>query len=148
MAVQRLCRAAAKLTTTHDAQLIWLYAYLDTTGPIALSAELSPEDLDDVQFVMWSDADWAGDPEDSKSTSGLLLELLSPNNGHRWPISWSVKRQGSTSNLTAESETVAICNAATKSRASVSPPIALICAFRYCPAVTFVSTRGFVYAMY
>ena len=38
VAVQRLCRFVAKLTTTHDAQLIRLYAYLDTTGLIALHA--------------------------------------------------------------------------------------------------------------
>ena len=60
---------------------------------------------------MWSDADWAGDPEDSKSTSGLLFELTNPHNGCRWPISWSVKRQGSTSSSTAEAETVALCHA-------------------------------------
>ena len=41
----------------------------------------------------------------------MLLELLNPNNGRRWPISWSVKRQGSTSNSTAEAETVALCHA-------------------------------------
>ena len=111
MAAQRLRRVVAKWTTTHDGQLIRLYAYLDTTGPIALRAELSPEELDEVQFIMWSDADWADDPEDSKSTSGLLLELVNPNNGRCWPISWSVKRQGSTYNLTAEAETVAVCHA-------------------------------------
>ena len=53
----------------HVAQLIRLYAYLDTTGRIALHAALSLEDLDEVQLVMRSDADWAGDPENSKSTS-------------------------------------------------------------------------------
>ena len=62
--------------TTHDAQLIRLYAYLDTAGPIALHATFSLEDLFEVQLVMWSDADWAGDPEDSKSNSGFLLELI------------------------------------------------------------------------
>ena len=46
VAVQRMCRVVTKWTTTHDAQLIRLYAYLGTTGPIALRAELSPEDLD------------------------------------------------------------------------------------------------------
>ena len=53
VAVQRLCRVGTKLTTTHDAQLIRLYAYLDTTGPIALHAVLSLEDLDEVQLVMF-----------------------------------------------------------------------------------------------
>ena len=60
---------------------------------------------------MWSDADWAGDPEDTKSTSGLLLELVNPNNGRRWLISWSVRRQGASSSSTAGAETVARCYA-------------------------------------
>ena len=109
--IATIVRVVTKWTTTHDAQLIRLYAYLDTTGPIALSAELSPENLGEVQLVMWSDAGWAGDPEDSKSISGLLLELMNPNNGRRWPISWSVKRQCFTSSSTAEAETVALCHA-------------------------------------
>ena len=36
---------------------------------------------------------------------------MNPHNGRRWPISWSVKRQGSTSSSTAEAETVALCHA-------------------------------------
>ena len=70
VAVQRLCRVVTKWTITHDTQLIRLYAYLDSAGPIALRSELSLEDLDEVQLVMWSDAGGAGDPEDTKSTSG------------------------------------------------------------------------------
>ena len=54
---------------------------------------------------MWSDADWCGDSEDTKSTFGLVLELLHPNSGRRWSISWAVRMQGSTSNSTAEDET-------------------------------------------
>lgn len=45
---------------------------------------------------MWSDADWCGDSEDTKSTSGLFLELLNPSTGRRWAISWAVRRKGST----------------------------------------------------
>ena len=108
VAVQRLCRVVTKWTTTHDAALTRLYAYLESAGPLALHSELSPDDLQDVQLVMWSDADWCGESEDTKSTSGLLLELLNPFTGRRWPISWAVRRQGSTSSSTAEAETVAM----------------------------------------
>ena len=90
--MQRLCRVVTKWTTTHDAQLIRLYAYLDTTGHTALHAALSFEDLDEVQLVMWSDAGWAADPDDSKSPFEFLLELANPHNDRRWPISWSVKK--------------------------------------------------------
>ena len=38
----------------------------------------------------------------------MLLEFYNPKTGHRWPISWAVRRQGSTSSSTAEAETVAL----------------------------------------
>ena len=85
---------------------------MDSAGPIALRSELSLEDLDEVQLVMWSDADWAGDTDDTKSTSGLLLEFINPTTERRWLISWAVRRQTSTSSSTAEAETVAFCYAA------------------------------------
>ena len=108
VAVQRLCRVVTKWTTTHDRQFISLYVYLESIGKILLFAELSPADLHDVQLLLWSDADWRGDPEDTKSTSGLLIELYNPNTRRRWPIGWNVRRQGSTSSSTAEAETVAL----------------------------------------
>ena len=57
VAVQRLCCVVTKWTATHDVALIRFYAYLDSGGPIALHAELSPADLEGVQLVMWTDAD-------------------------------------------------------------------------------------------
>ena len=57
VAVQRLCRGVTKLTTTHDAALVKLFAYLDSAGPLALFSELSPEDLPDIQLCVWIDAD-------------------------------------------------------------------------------------------
>ena len=83
--------------------------YLDSAGPLAaLYAELAPDDLDDVQLDLWSDADWCGDAEDTKSTSGMFLELLNKKTGRRWPISWAVRRQGATSSFTAKAETAAL----------------------------------------
>ena len=61
-----------------------------------------------MQLLFWSDADWCGDPEDTKSTSGLLIELYSPTTGRRWPIALNERRQGSMSSSTAEAETVAL----------------------------------------
>ena len=107
VAVQRLCRVVTKWTSTHDRQLIRLMAYLESAGPLALQAELGPEDFEDVQLIEWSDADWAGDVEDTKSTPGMLLELYNRKTGRRWPISWAVRRQGSTSSSIALAETVA-----------------------------------------
>ena len=58
VAVQSLCRVVTKWTTTHDAALIRLYAYLESAWPMALLSELSPADLQEMQLVMWSDADF------------------------------------------------------------------------------------------
>ena len=109
VAVQRLCRMVTRWTTTHDAMLVRLFSYLDCTGPVALMAEMGPDDLQDCQLCLWSDADLCGDPEDTKSTSGLFLELINPKTDSRWPLAWSVKRQGATARSTAEAETVALC---------------------------------------
>ena len=111
VAVQRLCRVVSKWTTTHDSMLLRLFSYLRSRGPISLVAELGPMDLEGVRLLLWSDADLCGDPEDTKSTSGLFIELENPETGHRWPISRAVRRQGATAGSTAEAETVALCSA-------------------------------------
>uniref|UniRef100_A0A2N9FIB4 Uncharacterized protein n=1 Tax=Fagus sylvatica TaxID=28930 RepID=A0A2N9FIB4_FAGSY len=62
-----------------------------TPGPISLSA--------------FSDADWAGDPNDRRSTSGLLVYL-----GHN-PITWSAKKQLTVSRSSTEAEYRALASA-------------------------------------
>ncbi|CAK0809613.1 unnamed protein product [Prorocentrum cordatum] len=108
VAVQRLCSVVSKWSTTHDAALARLYAYLKAAGPMALAAELAPEDIFDLELLMWSDADWAGDSEHAKSTGGVLVELHSPTSGRRWPLSLAVRKQTPTAGSTAEAETVAL----------------------------------------
>ncbi|CAK0813605.1 unnamed protein product, partial [Prorocentrum cordatum] len=79
VAVQRLCPHVTKWSTTHD-----------------------------VAVVRSSDADWAGDAETTRSTSGLFLELFAPTSEHSWPLSWASQTQTATSSATAESETLAM----------------------------------------
>uniref|UniRef100_A0A2N9FZ66 Reverse transcriptase Ty1/copia-type domain-containing protein n=1 Tax=Fagus sylvatica TaxID=28930 RepID=A0A2N9FZ66_FAGSY len=62
-----------------------------TPGPISLSA--------------FSDADWAGDPNDRRSISGLLVYL-----GHN-PITWSTKKQLTVSRSSTEAEYRALASA-------------------------------------
>ena len=45
---------------------------------------------------------------------------MNPSNGRCGPISWSVERQGPTSNSSAEAETVALCDAVTHERLPAS----------------------------
>ena len=53
----------------------------------------------------YSDADWAGDKEDRKSTSGSIFLL------HGRAISWASKKQTSVALSTIEAEYVALSNA-------------------------------------
>jgi hypothetical protein len=62
-----------------------------TPGPITLSA--------------FTDADWAGDPDDRRSTSGLVVFL-----GHN-PVTWSAKKQLTVSRSSTEAEYRALASA-------------------------------------
>jgi hypothetical protein len=52
----------------------------------------------------WADADYAGDPEDRKSTSGFLLTI----NGR--PVSWTSRKQKTVALSSTESEYVSLSN--------------------------------------
>ena len=41
----------------------------------------------------------------------MFIELVSEESGHRWPLTWAVRRQGATAGSTCEAETVALCSA-------------------------------------
>jgi hypothetical protein len=55
-----------------------------------------------LDFQAFSDADWAGDVSDRKSTSGFLFKLVGG------PISWGSKKQSSVSLSTSEAEYIAL----------------------------------------
>ncbi|KAG2775354.1 hypothetical protein Pcac1_g13982 [Phytophthora cactorum] len=55
-----------------------------------------------VDFRGYSDADWAGDHSDRKSTSGYLFQVLGG------PIPWGSKKQSSVSLSTSEAEYIAL----------------------------------------
>ncbi len=55
--------------------------------------------------MAYSDADWAGDSEDRKSTSGYLFQIAGG------PVSWRSKKQDTVALSTAEAEYVALSSA-------------------------------------
>jgi hypothetical protein len=61
---------------------------------------------DDLSLSLFVDADFAGDRESTKSTSGGLLTLKGKHSF--FPISWVSKRQTSTSRSTTESEVISL----------------------------------------
>lgn len=88
VATQRLCSAVSKWTTAHDDGLTRLMGYASREQNKVMHGELSPKELEDVVINVFSDADWNGDNETSKSTTGFWVELYSPSSGRSWPISW------------------------------------------------------------
>ena len=100
-AVHQVCQFMHSPTTTHLTAAKRILRYLRgtlhhgiafTPGPMTLSA--------------FTDADWAGDPSDRKSTSGFLVYLGSN------PITWSAKKQPTVSRSSTESEYRALAIAA------------------------------------
>uniref|UniRef100_A0A2N9GK89 Reverse transcriptase Ty1/copia-type domain-containing protein n=1 Tax=Fagus sylvatica TaxID=28930 RepID=A0A2N9GK89_FAGSY len=91
--VHQVCQYMSAPTTIHLAAAKRILRYLRGTlfhgiafhpGPLTLSA--------------YTDADWAGDPDDRRSTSGYLVYLGSN------PITWSAKKQPTVSRSSTESE--------------------------------------------
>ncbi|XP_039688058.1 secreted RxLR effector protein 161-like [Medicago truncatula] len=66
---------------------------------------LFPKCLNDssMELMAYSDADWCGDKQDRKSTSGYLFKFLNA------PISWCAKKQPVVALSTCESEYIAGC---------------------------------------
>ena len=59
-----------------------------------------------IRDSMFTDADFAGDLTDSKSTSGGFMAISGPNTFV--PITWMCKKQGAVSKSTAESEIISL----------------------------------------
>jgi hypothetical protein len=64
------------------------------------------DDAADCILAYFSDASFAGDLRESKSTSRGILALCGPNTCV--PISWLCKKQGAVSHSTAEAEAIAL----------------------------------------
>ena len=75
-----------------------IFCYLQATKLHGLCFQSS----DKIDFCGYSDADWAGDHADLKSTSGFNFFLMVA------PVSWGSKKQSSVSLSTSEAECIAL----------------------------------------
>ena len=75
--------------------------YLKGTANLAIKYEKS----DSGELIGYSDADWAGDPEDRHSTTGNLFLMTGG------PVSWISKKQAIVALSTSEAEYVAVSTA-------------------------------------
>ena len=99
--VQQLCQFMSKPTSTHMEAAKRVLRYV--RGTLHHGICFSPGPL---TLTAFSDADWAGDPTDRRSTTGLLV-FLGPN-----PISWSAKKQSTVSRSSTEAEYRALATSA------------------------------------
>uniref|UniRef100_A0A2N9F7W8 Integrase catalytic domain-containing protein n=1 Tax=Fagus sylvatica TaxID=28930 RepID=A0A2N9F7W8_FAGSY len=81
-AVHQMCQYIASPTSVHLITAKRILRYLKGTLHLGLSFRPGP-----LKLYAFTDADWAGDLDDRRSTSGLLV-YLGPN-----PITWSAKKQ-------------------------------------------------------
>lgn len=79
-----------------------VFRYLKMTADLKLKLGNSEER---GKLIGYADADWAGDSNDRKSTSGLIVKL------HGSTITWSSKKQSSVSLSSTEAEYISLCEA-------------------------------------
>ena len=79
--MHQLCQFMQYPTTSHLEATKRVLHYVQGTLHFGIHLALGP-----LTFSAFSDVDWAGDPTDRKSTTGILVFLGSS------PISWSSKK--------------------------------------------------------
>ena len=101
-AVSNVAKFSANPTKQHWTAVKRIFQYLKGT----LNHGLLYSKEGSADCVGFSDADWGGDLDDRKSTSGYLFQLS------RAAISWRSKKQTSVALSTAEAEYIALASAA------------------------------------
>ena len=101
-AVGNAAKFCAEPTKTHWTAVKRIMRYLKGTMDLGLQYVRDCEE----SCEGYSDADWAGDTNDRKSTSGYIFQTAGA------PISWRSRRQNCVALSTAEAEYIALANAA------------------------------------
>jgi hypothetical protein len=104
-AVNCLARDVTKWTVACDKRLLRLISYLKCTSHWVQSCYVGDKP-EDCWLALYSDASFAGDLRDSKSTSGAFLCLVGPRSFV--PLSWFCKKQGAVSHSSSEAEVISL----------------------------------------
>ena len=96
-----------KWSRNHDRQLLRLIQYLVGTCNHRLVGTVQ-DAADDLELVLYVDADFCGERAHTKSTSGGYLVLHGPQTW--FPLAWVSKRQTSTSRSTTEAEVISLAH--------------------------------------
>lgn len=103
-AVNRVCQYLAAPTTTHWVAVKRILLYLHATADQGLCINKSGSLL----LTGFSDADWAGNPDDRRSTGGYAIYLGSNL------VSWSSRKHPTVSRSSTEAEYKAVANTTAK----------------------------------
>jgi hypothetical protein len=103
-AVGKLSQFSSKPDPSHFAALKRVFRYLN--GTVSLALKYSPDTTQAFQLHGYSDADWAGEKSDRRSTRGYLFYV------NNCLISWSSKRQPTVALSSCEAEYMALTQAA------------------------------------
>ena len=106
--VAMLSRFVQAPTTQHLHAARRVLRYLKTTADHKLKFVQQTDTPAVPPILAYSDADWAGDKTDRKSTSGSVVQL------YGCTISWSSKKQSVVALSSMESELIALCSATTE----------------------------------
>ena len=107
LAIQRLATQITKWSSDCDRRLLRIYGYIANKPNIALIGTVNTNFNGTPCIIAWPDADLAGDPATSRSTSGYFVEICT-GGSHHFPLAWGSRRQTSTSCHTCEAETVSL----------------------------------------
>ena len=100
-AVNKVCQFLHAPTTLHWSAAKRILRYVKNTVNVGLTFSRSQSTL----ISAFTDADWAGDPDDRRSTGGFAI-FFGPN-----LISWCAKKQVTVSRFSTEAEYKALANA-------------------------------------
>ena len=103
--MNKLARAVTIWTRAGDKRLARLISYIHHTSEIKQHCYVG-NTAQQCRLELFQDTDFAGDLEDSKSTSGRLLCIFGSQTFV--PKSWMCKKQTSVSHSSTESETISL----------------------------------------
>jgi hypothetical protein len=103
-AVSNLAKKVTKWNTNCDKKLHRMMCYINSSLDYRLKGHVN-DPADSLSLSLYSDADFAGDKESSKSTTGIFLALTGENTF--FPLNGVSKKQTCVSHSTPEAEIVA-----------------------------------------
>jgi hypothetical protein len=104
-AVNSLARYLTKWNKACDKKLLRLICYINSTKDMVLVSHVG-DPISRCHVALFSDADFAGDVRESKSTSGCFVAVIGPNTFA--PVGTLCKTQSCVSHSSTESEIVAL----------------------------------------